>query len=725
MSKLRRGVLLLCTALCLVGGSGRESRAAKVDFLWIIDNSPSMAGEQSVLSAAADDIANQLANARCPIDWRMAVAYTDLHLQPGANDVCPGAPGPGRRRLCPFTTDLNVFRNGTPQCAYVKAGTCGDASERGFNGARVAIDRLLAGTGCEPVPGGDCTLRPDAQLAVIFMTDTGDQTTDTETPPGEPDNSVPSWVSYFSDYDLLRPAAQRSLVDGIVCPLRPTVDNPAPCSDRLEDPVLFDRYSQVIAGMGGTEGSIRNDDMMQLNDSITRIVDAAIVGACCGNGIVDPGEDCDDGNQLNGDCCSSNCKFEPPTTVCRPAAGPCDVAELCTGTSGQCPADTLKPSTFKCRPAAGPCDAAERCTGTDAACPADAKKTSDVCRPAAGPCDVEERCDGTRDDCPADAFQPATVTCRDAAGVCDAPELCAGSSAGCPADAKKTEVCRPAAGQCDAPERCDGASNDCPSDRPSPNGTPCDDGNACTQTDTCQAGVCTGASPVRCSAPDQCHDAGTCDPATGACSNPAKADGTGCSDGIACTWGDVCQAGACTGAPATCVPPDECHLAACNPRTGACSTSLAPDGTPCTGGACFKGRCDSPPDCSHAWVSPAELWPPNHKYVTVGVRGMTDPDGDAMRVVITGIRQDEPLNGLGDGDTCPDASGIGKGNTAQVRAERAGTRDGRVYYVSFSADDGRGGRCQGTAKVCVPHDQSPGHTCGDQGPLVDSAGSCR
>src|SRR5438094_6856669 len=620
------------------------------------------------------------------------------------------------------------------------------------------------------------------------MTDTGDQTTDTETPPGEPDNSVPSWVSYFSDYDLLRPAAQRSLVDGIVCPLRPTVDNPAPCSDRLEDPVLFDRYSQVIAGMGGTEGSIRNDDMMQLNDSITRIVDAAIVGPCCGNGIVDPGEDCDDGNQLNGDCCSSNCKFEPPTTVCRPAAGPCDVAELCTGTSGQCPADTLKPSTFKCRPAAGPCDAAERCTGTDAACPADAKKTSDVCRPATGPCDVDERCDGTHDACPADGFKAAGTECRAAAGVCDAAESCTGSDAACPADAQKTSDlcrpaagpcdveercdgtldtcpadgfkstgtqcraaagvcdaaesctgsgpacpsdkkknsgCRPSAGPCDMEERCDGAQHDCPSDRPSPNGTPCDDGNACTQTDTCQAGVCTGASPVRCSAPDQCHDAGTCDPATGACSNPAKADGTGCSDGIACTWGDVCQAGACTGAPATCVPPDECHLAACNPRTGACSTSLAPDGTPCTGGACFKGRCDSPPDCSHAWVSPAELWPPNHKYVTVGVRGMTDPDGDAMRVVITGIRQDEPLNGLGDGDTCPDASGIGKGNTAQVRAERAGTRDGRVYYVSFSADDGRGGRCQGTAKVCVPHDQSPGHTCGDQGPLVDSAGSCR
>src|SRR5437870_3746186 len=485
MSKLRRGIFLLCTVLCMV--AGRESRAAKVDFLWVIDNSPSMAGEQAVLSAAADDIANQLANARCPIDWRMAVAYTDLHLPPSATDTCVGAPGPGRRRLCPFTTDIDVFRNGTPQCAYVKAGTCGDGSERGFNSARVAIDRFTAGTGCEPVPGGDCTLRPDAQLAIIFMSDTGEQTTDAEAPPAEPDNSVPSWISYFSDYDILRPVAQRALVDGILCPLRPTLDNPAPCSDRLADPALFDRYSAVIAAMGGTEGSIRDDDMMHLDGTIGQIVGAAIAGACCGNGVIDPGEDCDDGNQLNGDCCSSTCKFEPATTVCRAAAGPCDAAEFCSGSSAQCPADSLKPATFECRPAAGPCDAAERCdgshdtcpadgfktagtecrasagacdlaevcTGSGAACPADKKKTG-VCRPSAGSCDVAESCDGTHSDCPADGFQPATATCRPSAGQCDAAELCTGSGAACPADAKRTGVCRLAAGPCDVAESCDG-----------------------------------------------------------------------------------------------------------------------------------------------------------------------------------------------------------------------------------------------------------------------------
>ena len=37
-----------------------------------------------------------------------------------------------------------------------------------------------------------------------------------------------------------------------------------------------------------------------------------IVGeiAECGNGIVQPGEFCDDGNLVNGDCCSSTCTVE-------------------------------------------------------------------------------------------------------------------------------------------------------------------------------------------------------------------------------------------------------------------------------------------------------------------------------------------------------------------------------------------------------------------------------
>jgi hypothetical protein len=131
------------------------------------------------------------------------------------------------------------------------------------------------------------------------------------------------------------------------------------------------------------------------------------------------------------------------------------------------------------------------------------------------------------------------------------------------------------------------------------------------------------------------------------------------------------------------------------------------------------------PDCSAAGPSVAELWPPNHAYRDVSVTGVTDPDADPISVTITGIRQDEPVNGLGDGATCPDGSGVGT-QTASVRAERTGTPsvpgDGRVYHLSFTASDGRGGTCTGEVTTCAPHDQRPGHACIDGGPLYDSTG---
>jgi hypothetical protein len=71
---------------------------------------------------------------------------------------------------------------------------------------------------------------------------------------------------------------------------------------------------------------------------------------------------------------------------------------------------------------------------------------------------------------------------------------------------------------------------------------------------------------------------------------------------------------------------------------------------------------------------------------------VTDPDGDPVAIAITEIAQDEPPDGLGDGDTCPDAVGVGTG-IAALRVERSGTQaargDGRVYHIRFTASDGR------------------------------------
>lgn len=126
---------------------------------------------------------------------------------------------------------------------------------------------------------------------------------------------------------------------------------------------------------------------------------------------------------------------------------------------------------------------------------------------------------------------------------------------------------------------------------------------------------------------------------------------------------------------------------------------------------------NAPPNCSGAAPSVARIWPPNHKMVPVSIQGVTDPDGDPVSIQISQVRQDEPTNGSGDGNTCPDAQGLG-GATASVRAERSGQGNGRVYTLSFTATDDQGATCQGSVKVCVPH--SSQGTCVDNGPQFDS-----
>src|SRR5205823_4125036 len=79
----------------------------------------------------------------------------------------------------------------------------------------------------------------------------------------------------------------------------------------------------------------------------------------CGDGIVQSGtpfnEQCDLGasNGAAGSCCTASCTFA--TTVCRSAAGACDAAESCTGSSTVCPNDTKLSAGTTCRSSAGGC----------------------------------------------------------------------------------------------------------------------------------------------------------------------------------------------------------------------------------------------------------------------------------------------------------------------------------------------------------------------------------
>ncbi len=70
----------------------------------------------------------------------------------------------------------------------------------------------------------------------------------------------------------------------------------------------------------------------------------------CGNGILEPPEQCDQGaaNGTSGSCCAATCQFLPAGQVCRPGAGPCDVAESCLGSSATCPTNTSAPNGTPC-----------------------------------------------------------------------------------------------------------------------------------------------------------------------------------------------------------------------------------------------------------------------------------------------------------------------------------------------------------------------------------------
>jgi Zn-dependent metalloprotease len=109
----------------------------------------------------------------------------------------------------------------------------------------------------------------------------------------------------------------------------------------------------------------------------------------------------------------------------------------------------------------------------------------------------------------------------------------------------------------------------------------------------------------------------------------------------------------------------------------------------------------TPPDCSAAFANPSSLWSPNHMFNPISIEGVTDPNDSPVNITIKSIRQDEAVLAPDSGHTSPDGRGIGT-DTAEVRAERVESGNGRVYYITFAARNDSGGICTGTVEVGVP-----------------------
>lgn len=103
-----------------------------------------------------------------------------------------------------------------------------------------------------------------------------------------------------------------------------------------------------------------------------------------------------------------------------------------------------------------------------------------------------------------------------------------------------------------------------------------------------------------------------------------------------------------------------------------------------------------------------ELWPPNHRMVAIRLTAtVTDNVDPAPSVRIVRVTSNEPVNGTGDGDTAPDWRITGP-LTLELRAERAGGGNGRVYTITVAATDAAGNTAERTVTVAVPKSRGRG-----------------
>lgn len=134
----------------------------------------------------------------------------------------------------------------------------------------------------------------------------------------------------------------------------------------------------------------------------------------------------------------------------------------------------------------------------------------------------------------------------------------------------------------------------------------------------------------------------------------------------------------------------------------------------------------TPPVLSFA-VEPDRLWPPNHRHVAVELQASVDDACDPSPAVSVLVGSSEPddARGRGDGATTGDirvtrADGTVAlssaanptvrldplaGDRLELRAERQGRGDGRVYTLTATARDAAGNAAGATAEVAVGHDR--------------------
>ena len=124
------------------------------------------------------------------------------------------------------------------------------------------------------------------------------------------------------------------------------------------------------------------------------------------------------------------------------------------------------------------------------------------------------------------------------------------------------------------------------------------------------------------------------------------------------------------------------------------------------------------------------LWPPDHSYRTFNVSALVTSVTDNCNgsiplnhVSIISVTSDEPDNSNADGNTVNDIVIADDCKSVQLRAERGGSGNGRVYTVLVAVSDSSGNVTNASIKITVPHSQN-GVAAVDDGPQNTVLAAC-
>ncbi|MBW2260846.1 MAG: hypothetical protein JRG91_02650 [Deltaproteobacteria bacterium] len=290
-------------------------------------------------------------------------------------------------------------------------------------------------------------------------------------------------------------------------------------------------------------------------------LDEECVPLTCGDGTLDDGEECDDGNDVADDGCEENCRYS-----CH-EDGECDDENVCTDDScGE--VGTGRMCLFENNTAS--CDDGNPCTEGDACSGGSCESGTNTCE-----CETTEDCAEHEDD-----------------DLCNGTLVCNPETNLCVVDSETVVSCSPTSTLCHVLV-CVPETGLCVDDNPA-EGTACeDDSNACTEDECDGAGACVHAA-ISCTDGNVCTD-DSCDTTTGCVFTDNTAS---CDDGNACTGDDTCEDGSCVpGMSISCIDGNDCTDDSCDTTTGCVftpHTRSCDDGDPCT----HPDTCDGAGTCT-------------------------------------------------------------------------------------------------------------------------------